>query len=456
MPCSIKNMCGECELCLPLSFASHPRAANWSEKNALSPRQIFANTHKLFWFLCEKCNHEFEICPRDVGRGSWCCYCAVPAKELCRDADCRFCFQRSFASVEFSKFWSESNDQTPRQVLKNTHDKYTFECTVCLHSFDASPNNASRGKHCPFCATVSRALCDSKDCKFCFDRSFASNPKSQDWIDTRTTPRQVMLNSNSKYRFRCSNCNHEYMAALNKLNRDCLCPYCCVPGKLLCADENCQHCLSRSFASHPHAINWSSKNLKLARNVFLGSCSKFIFVCPDCDNDFSIRICHVAKGQFCAICRNKTEKKFLAWLQQTFPYFQISYQVRYKWCYMGNSRCKMPFDFVIEELKLAIEVQGAQHYTQIRNFQAPEVQAERDARKMKLAMEHGYTVVAVLQEPVWADKEDWQTKIAACIKRHESPTAYTVRMGLPSTRKGFLQQFRTALQIQPASQPDDN
>ena len=116
----------------------------------------------------------------------------------------------------------------------------------------------------------------------------------------------------------------------------------------------------------------------------------------------------------------------------------------------------MTFDFVFEELKLAIEVQGSHPYTQIRNFQAPEVQAERDARKMKLALEHGYTVVAVLQEPVWADKQDWQTKVAACIKRHESPTAYTIRMGLPSTRKAFLEQFKTALQIQPASQPDDN
>ena len=96
-----------------------------------------------------------------------------------------------------------------------------------------------------------------------------------------------------------------------------------------------------------------------------------------------------------------------------------------------------------------------QHYDQVRNYATPESQFERDAHKMKLAMEHGYTVVAVLQEPVWADKQDWQNKVAACIKKHDVPTAYTIRMGLPSARRGFLDQFRTALRIQAETIPEN-
>ena len=158
MLCSIKKMCGECELCLPLSFASHPRAANWSEKNSLTPRQVFANTHKLFWFLCEKCDHEFEICPRDVNRGSWCCYCSFAPKKLCNKSDCAICFQRSFASIEISKYWSVDNEQSPRDVFPRSLEKYRFDCTICGHRFEASLANLTAGKGCPYCANPSTSF----------------------------------------------------------------------------------------------------------------------------------------------------------------------------------------------------------------------------------------------------------------------------------------------------------
>lgn len=455
MLCHPKRICGECDNCFALSFASHPRAANWSEENSLMPRQISAHTHKLFIFVCEVCNHKFKISPRDVSKGSFCSFCSLPPKRLCDDIDCQRCFQRSFASIEFSQYWALDNEKQPRELFPSSPAKYMFDCTTCGHRFEASLANITAGKHCPFCATPSRALCGDENCSHCFNRSFASHSKSAEWSDLSTTPRQVMLYSNSKYKFRCTDCNHEYSAALNHVSKGSSCPYCSTQGKLLCNDENCQRCFSRSFASHPRAINWSTNNLRSPRQVFLYCNTKFLFVCPSCNNEFSSVCCDVANGKFCGICRNKTEKKFLAWLKQVFPHLEISYQVRYKWCFMSNSRCKMPFDFVIEELKLAIEIQGAQHYTQIRNFQAPELQSERDARKMTLAMEHGYTVVAVLQEPVWADKQDWQTKVAACIKQHDSPTAYTIRMGLPSSRKGFLEQFQSNLKIQADTIPQN-
>ena len=38
------------------SFASHPRAANWSDKNAdIKPEYVFRNSHKKYWFECKKC-----------------------------------------------------------------------------------------------------------------------------------------------------------------------------------------------------------------------------------------------------------------------------------------------------------------------------------------------------------------------------------------------------------------
>ena len=137
--CYPKKICGECDDCLPLSFANHPRAANWSVNNTSTPRQVSLKSHKLYKFLCDVCDHEFEICPRDVSRGSFCSFCAIPSRRVCADDDCKFCFERSFASFEYSVNWSEANYKTPREILKSTHAKYIFDCSRCFHRFEALP-----------------------------------------------------------------------------------------------------------------------------------------------------------------------------------------------------------------------------------------------------------------------------------------------------------------------------
>ncbi len=43
------------------SFASHPKAQYWSEKNEISPKDILKGSNKKFWFNCNICNHEFDI-----------------------------------------------------------------------------------------------------------------------------------------------------------------------------------------------------------------------------------------------------------------------------------------------------------------------------------------------------------------------------------------------------------
>ena len=37
-------------------------------------------------------------------------------------------FEKSFASHEKSKYWSDKNELKPYQVSKNSHKKYLFNC----------------------------------------------------------------------------------------------------------------------------------------------------------------------------------------------------------------------------------------------------------------------------------------------------------------------------------------
>jgi len=81
--CSNKN----CAICLDKSFASHPRAIFWHKtKNTLNPREVFKNSHKEYWFKCDKgvlCPHEFKLQLNCVNMGRWCSFCGN--KQLCNN-----------------------------------------------------------------------------------------------------------------------------------------------------------------------------------------------------------------------------------------------------------------------------------------------------------------------------------------------------------------------------------
>ena len=79
-------------------------------------------------------------------------------------------------------------------------------------------------------------------------------------------------------------------------------------------------------------------------------------------------------------------------------------QYRKDWC---KHKFFLPFDFCIEELKIIIELDGAQHFRQVRNWKGPDKTREIDIFKMKRALQNGYRVIRLLQEDVWENDESW-------------------------------------------------
>src|SRR5437868_10450226 len=122
----------KCETCLYKSFAMSPRAKCWSNKNELSPRDVFISTAKKFLFVCDECSHEFVTSPNNLSRDRWCPYCGC--RSLCDDEECLTCFDKSFASIDKAKYWSPQNTQSPRQTFAYSYKKYAFDCN-CGHTF---------------------------------------------------------------------------------------------------------------------------------------------------------------------------------------------------------------------------------------------------------------------------------------------------------------------------------
>jgi very-short-patch-repair endonuclease len=339
------------------------------------------------------------------------------SKRLCANEDCKTRFKNSFASHEKSKYWSEKNgDVNPIHVFKgSSKKKYWFDCDICGHEFENTLNHITGlNRWCPYCAN--QKLCEKEDCKTCFEKSFASHEKSKYWSHKNgdVKLRQVFKCSGKKYWFNCDNCGHQFNTLLSNLTpqHNNWCPYCSNPPQKLCEKEDCKTCFKNSFVSHEKSKYWSEKNGDVKpRQVFKSANKKYWFNCDTCGHQFESILNEITgkHNTWCPICVNKTEKKLYEQLLQTYP--NIVSQFRADWCKNPITTRILPFDFVLEEQKVIIELDGPQHFVQVSNWKTPEEQFENDQYKEKCANENGYSVIRILQECVWNDAYDWLNEL---------------------------------------------
>jgi very-short-patch-repair endonuclease len=290
------------------SFASHPKSQFLSDKNNINPKFIFKSSGKKYYFNCEKCNHVFNASIANVVKNRWCPYCCIPSRRVCENIDCLFCFSKSFASHAKSQYWSTKNTKLPRQVLKNSNTAFIFDCIDCKHENTINLNNVVSGNWCSYCCIPVQKLCDNIECKLCFNNSFASHNKSSFWSkrNGNITSRNVSKNSTAKYWLFCNTCGHEFERSLSNIKEDIEthCIYCIIPTKLLCDNNDCTYCFSRSFASHEKSIFWSETNTMTPRQLVKYSNKSFIFKCCDCNHEFTASLSNVSKDRWCPYCSN--------------------------------------------------------------------------------------------------------------------------------------------------------
>jgi len=227
-----QKLCSElnCNHCFNNSFASHEKHKYWSSENGnITPRQVFKSSSAKYCFDCNVCGHPFNSRLSSItGHDSWCPYCAH--QQLC-DAECKLCFDKSFASHEKSTYWSSKNGNiTQRQVFKSSNQKYWFDCNICEHTFCSALSHITADHHntwCPYCSNPPQKKCAELNCEYCFDRSFASHYKAKYWSSKNgdTTPRQVFKSTRTKYIFQCDD-GHTFDTSLYSIVSGSWCPFC--------------------------------------------------------------------------------------------------------------------------------------------------------------------------------------------------------------------------------------
>jgi hypothetical protein len=457
---SQKKLCGQknCKICFNRSLSSYEgRTKNgklkiecWDidKNNGIKPDDITMRAGHKKWFQCDICNHHFEtvIYAITAEKCSWCPYCAN--KKLCGDKNCVDCFDKSIASFKEKTIneklkincWSIQNKIEPRNVFSSSHKKYSFDCDICSHTFESTVYNIIKSQWCSYC--TNKYLCNDDNCDMCYNNSFASYKgktvnkklKVDCWDNEKNgnvKPRDIFKTKNQKYFFKCDNCPHYiYTSPASIASKGNWCYYCCIPTQQLCEEPSCDHCFNRSFASYEGKTSegrtklscWSTKNENIMpRDLKKYTNKKYWFQCDICDYEFDTILNNiVSKNHWCPKCANKTEKIFHKWLKDNYGH-DINYQAKFDWCKNPETNKHLPFDFCIEELKLIIEVDGRQHFEQVANWNSPEHNFNNDEYKMKKALEKGYTIIRILQEDIFNDKNNWEENTKNAIKQYRNP-----------------------------------
>lgn len=262
------------------------------------------------------------------------------------------------------------------------------------------------------CQGGDKHLCENNKCKMCYESSFASTKRAKYW-STRNdkTPRECLKKSGKRYWFHCTDCDHHFDVKLFNITiNNTWCPYC--KSARLCEDDDCNFCYNKSAASCEYSLYWSDdRNENPPRFYCKASEYVGIFICPECNNEYKTELFNAYRGVGCNNCKDKTAKMILDWLQ---IYYNFKKEKKFPWCNnskTGRSRKSYPFDFYLKDLNIIIELDGRQHFQQVRNWRSPEETYKIDLYKMQCALDHDISVIRLVQEEVLEGKVDWKTEL---------------------------------------------
>lgn len=356
---------------------------------------------------------------------------------LCGIESCEETQRRSIVSIpNIDKYWMYDRNEGVNilTVARMSNTNRWFRCKQCLHPYFSTPNNFNRKTGCRFCG--SKELCGASDCDVCTPQSLASYPNiDQFWSKKNTeSPAIVHLQSHKNYWFNCKKCTHLTNMSVSKFTTRKGCKYCSQMTNTLCQDTHCTLCLDKSFASHPmsqYLIDGADP-----RSLRKFSTEKHDFKCPHCNNIYNAAIHSVSQGKWCPCRKRKTEAKVLSWIQERYKDHVIKTQ--YKLPGMG----RYSFDISIIDLKIHIEIDGPQHFTQIMNWQNAPATRVKDTVKALQATLQQESVIRILQEDIWDDKIDWRREIENAISNMISSSCIFLSGEIYDTHRDMLSRAR--------------
>jgi len=228
--CEGKKVCEE--NCLATVKPTLIREWHPIKNGLLTPNDVIAFSHKIFWWKCLKRGHEWQASLTNrVGNDTNCPYCS----------NNKVCDDNCLATInpKLSKEWHPTKNGllTPKDIIAKSPKKVWWRCHKG-HEWLVSPDSRINGNKidsdketdCPFCK--GNKVCDS-NCLATIRPDIA-----KEWHSTRNgelTPRDITPGSNKKIWWKCSKFdNHEWLTTPHsRLSMESNCPLCYLAPRSL-------------------------------------------------------------------------------------------------------------------------------------------------------------------------------------------------------------------------------
>lgn len=444
--CSNKKLCDDvnCSICLNKSFASSDKAQYLSPTNTINPRTVFKSCNKKFLFNCNTCSKEFTATLNNVSGGKWC-------------KSCGFISSREKQSMKLEEFLERCKEahgdiyDYSKVVMKGVDTHVTIICK--LHGeFTQTPYKHYSDKNgCTECGIIRRSEAN----RFTLDEFITkANEKHEYKYDYSKV---IYINSQTSVIIICKE-HGEFTQAPNSHLQGCGCEKCGIKARSDNQRQTTKEFIIKAKEVHADTYDYSkttytsghahitiickihgeftqdpynhlggtgcrrcsgiycledfiseSRNIHgdlydYSQSIYVKSIKTIKIICKKCGM-FEQRPYSHLQGAGCNICVNKTEARLYKWLKTIYP--NTIKEFKADWCINPlTGRC-LRYDFMIPELMVIIELDGGQHFKQVRNWDSPVYAMKKDIFKMQKAKEKGYKIIRLLQQDVYKNNNEW-------------------------------------------------
>lgn len=297
-------------------------------------------------FECEK-QHRWKTTPSRVKLGKWCPDCAGKNKSI----------------DDLHKLAALRNGLCLSKSYLGSDLKHTWQCSDG-HTWNAPPSRIKSGSWCPVCVGKNKSIDDLHKLArsrngLCLSESF--------------------LGMSVKHTWQCDK-QHRWEAVPSNIQSGSWCPTCAGNRTKTIDDANRIAKLKGGQCLSTHYVN---------------SYQKLEFQCSE-GHRWKTSLACVFQGTWCPNCRVFLGEKicrefFEQLLGMPFP------KARPSWLKSARGK-KMELDGYCEQLKIAFEHQGTQHYKRVKHFHSDkdfEAVQKRDLIKKELCAKHQITLIEV-------------------------------------------------------------
>lgn len=296
---------------------------------------------------------------------------------------------------EINKIYGDSIDTTLCEYKGSIDSKVTLICNKEGHGiFQKTPYDLiNRKRGCPLCTKRPR-----------IDTEYFKILSKEIHGDKYIYDKVEYVNANTNVIITCRIHGDFPQTKRNHIDKMRGCPHCNGGIKL-----TWEFILKKIYKIHGDKYDYS-------KFIYDNFSTKSTIICK-IHGEWEQNLNNHINGKGCPHCQNKTEGILNLILKDNFNY-KIIHNRGFDWCRKNKM---LRYDFIIEDLKCIIELDGRQHFKQVCNWESPEKQLINDIFKNDCALKNGYSIIRVFQEDIFKNKNEIILKLILSIQRYSIP-----------------------------------